>query len=86
MPSLFLAHGSPMLAIEQTEYTAFLEQLGKSIRPKSIVIFTAHWETQALAISSIDDVYDTIYDFGGFRRSCMRLNIQRMVRWSWRIS
>ncbi len=66
MPSLFLAHGSPMLAIEQTEYTAFLEQLGKSIRPKAIVIFTAHWETQALTVSSIDDIYDTIYDFGGF--------------------
>ncbi|MET3210573.1 UNVERIFIED_CONTAM: aromatic ring-opening dioxygenase catalytic subunit (LigB family) [Paenibacillus sp. PvR008] len=55
-----------MLAIEQTEYTAFLEQLGKSIRLKAIVIFTAHWETQTLTISSIDGVYDTIYDFGGF--------------------
>ncbi|MGR6126876.1 dioxygenase family protein [Paenibacillus sp. SER-28] len=66
MPSLFLAHGSPMLAIEQTDYTSFLEQLGKSIRPKAVVIFTAHWEAQTLTISSMDDVYDTIYDFGGF--------------------
>ncbi|MEE4561090.1 class III extradiol ring-cleavage dioxygenase [Paenibacillus polymyxa] len=66
IPSLFLAHGSPMLAIEQTDYTAFLEQLGKSIHPKAIVIFTAHWETQMLTISSMDDIYDTIYDFGGF--------------------
>ncbi|MDF2719575.1 MAG: hypothetical protein K0R28_6500, partial [Paenibacillus sp.] len=27
IPSLFLAHGSPMLAIEQTEYTRFLSEL-----------------------------------------------------------
>lgn len=66
MPSLILAHGSPMLAIEQTDYTSFLEQLGKSIRPKAVVIITAHWEAQTLTISSMDDVYDTIYDFGGF--------------------
>ncbi|MED4602614.1 class III extradiol ring-cleavage dioxygenase [Paenibacillus validus] len=66
VPSLFLAHGSPMLAIEQTEYAAFLAQLAQRIRPKAIVIFTAHWETEVTTISSSDDVYDTIYDFYGF--------------------
>lgn len=66
IPSLFLAHGSPMLAIEETEYTDFLSQLGRNFRPKAIVIFTAHWESETLTISSTDDVYETIYDFGGF--------------------
>ncbi|UVI30848.1 DODA-type extradiol aromatic ring-opening family dioxygenase [Paenibacillus spongiae] len=66
IPALFLAHGSPMLAIEQTPYTAFLEKLGKQYQPKAIVIFTAHWETEKVTISAMDDEYDTIYDFGGF--------------------
>ncbi|MBB3112677.1 4,5-DOPA dioxygenase extradiol [Paenibacillus phyllosphaerae] len=66
IPSLFLAHGSPMLAIEETEYAAFLGQLGKRYQPKAIVVFTAHWETEPLAMTYTDDEYETIYDFGGF--------------------
>ncbi|MGF9965677.1 DODA-type extradiol aromatic ring-opening family dioxygenase [Bacillus rhizoplanae] len=66
MPSLFLAHGSPMLAIENTDYTQFLQTLGKTYKPKAIVIFTAHWESEVLTISSSDNAYETIYDFGGF--------------------
>jgi 4,5-DOPA dioxygenase extradiol len=66
LPSLFLAHGSPMLAIEDTAYTRFLESLGQKYKPKAIVIFTAHWETETLTISTIDGTYETIYDFYGF--------------------
>ena len=66
LPSLFIAHGSPMLAIEETNYTRFLENLGQQYKPKAIVIFTAHWETETLTISSMDQTYETIYDFYGF--------------------
>ncbi len=66
MPSLFLAHGSPMLAIQDTDYTSFLKTLGETYKPKAIVIFTAHWESEVLTISSSDNEYETIYDFGGF--------------------
>jgi 4,5-DOPA dioxygenase extradiol len=66
IPSLFLAHGSPMLAIEQTEYTRFLSELAGKMKPKAIVVFTAHWEQPVTTVSSSDDVYETIYDFGGF--------------------
>lgn len=66
MNPLFLAHGSPMLAIEQNEYSRFLQQTGAAIKPDAIVIFTAHWETDTVTISSKDDEYETIYDFYGF--------------------
>ncbi|WHY90958.1 class III extradiol ring-cleavage dioxygenase [Neobacillus cucumis] len=66
IPSLFLAHGSPMLAIEDNNYTRFLEKLGQQYHPKAIVIFTAHWEAEILTISSLDESYETIYDFYGF--------------------
>jgi 4,5-DOPA dioxygenase extradiol len=65
--SLFLAHGSPMLAVEDHDYSRFLRQFSKQIEtPKAIVIFTAHWESDQLTISSTDDIYETIYDFYGF--------------------
>lgn len=64
--ALFLAHGSPMMAIENNEYTEFLHKLGSKITPKAIVVFTAHWDSEILTISSTDGVYDTIYDFYGF--------------------
>ncbi|AWB44438.1 dioxygenase [Paenibacillus sp. CAA11] len=63
---LFLAHGSPMLAIENTMYTRFLRSTGARMAPQAIVIFTAHWEAETLTVSSHDHVYETIYDFYGF--------------------
>lgn len=68
VPALFISHGSPTLAIEKNEYTDFLNNLGKEITPKAIVMFTAHWESEITTISFRDEVYDMIYDFGGFSR------------------
>lgn len=66
VPSLFICHGAPTLAIDDNDYTRFLQELGRRIQPKAIVIFTAHWENEITTISFKDDVYETIYDFGGF--------------------
>ena len=79
MPSLFLAHGSPMLAIQDTDYTRFLKTLGETYKPKAIVIFTAHWETEVLTISSSDNEYETIYDFEVFLLNYTKSNIVRKV-------
>ncbi|WP_409275915.1 DODA-type extradiol aromatic ring-opening family dioxygenase [Neobacillus sp. SCS-31] len=66
LPSFFIAHGSPMLAIENNDYTQFVNQLGKDLpRPKAIVLFSAHWESRVQQVSRVDQ-YSTIYDFGGF--------------------
>ena len=66
LPSLFIAHGAPLLAIENNEYTQFLQQLGTTLsRPKAIVLFSAHWESQLQKVSNVEE-YSTIYDFGGF--------------------
>lgn len=72
-PSLFLAHGAPLIAIQDNDYTRFLRKLGENLRPKAIVIFTAHWESEILTISATDDVYDTIYDFSGFPDELYRM-------------
>jgi len=66
LPSLFIAHGAPLLAIENNEYTQFLSAYGQTLpRPRAIVVFSAHWESTAQQVSKVD-TYETIYDFGGF--------------------
>ena len=66
LPSFFIAHGAPLIAVENNEYTQFINQLGQSLpRPKAIVLFSAHWESRSQKVSEVD-TYDTIYDFGGF--------------------
>lgn len=73
MPSLFIAHGAPLLAIEDNEYTQFLTQLSKKMpKPKAIVVFSAHWLSPVQMVSEVDD-FSTIYDFGGFPEEMYRI-------------
>jgi len=66
LPSLFIAHGAPLLAIEDNDYTQFLNSLAKTFpKPKAIVLFSAHWESANQQVSDVQE-YETIYDFGGF--------------------
>lgn len=66
VPAMFLAHGSPMIAIEDSEYARFLDDLGGSLSPvKAAVVFSAHWESGVQSVSGVSR-YTTIYDFGGF--------------------
>lgn len=66
IPSLFICHGAPTLVSEKNDYTNFLKDLGNRQKPKAIVIFTAHWESEITTISSVDNTYSMIYDFYGF--------------------
>ena len=73
IPSLFIAHGAPLLAIEDNEYTQFLENLGRTLpRPKAIVMFSAHWVSPIQMVGQVDE-YSTIYDFGGFPEALYRI-------------
>ncbi|KAF1714991.1 dioxygenase family protein [Pseudoxanthomonas wuyuanensis] len=69
LPSLFVSHGSPMLAIEDSATGRFLDRLGASMpRPRAVVVASAHFNaaspTVAAALSPA-----TIHDFGGFPRA-----------------
>jgi len=67
IPSLFISHSWPMLALEQNRYTGFLEGLAAQYpAPKAVVLFSAHWESEVVTVGSTDDTFETIYDFGGF--------------------
>ncbi|SFJ43717.1 DODA-type extradiol aromatic ring-opening family dioxygenase [Thermoflavimicrobium dichotomicum] len=66
IPSFFIAHGAPSLAIKKNGYTRFLEEHFAGLpRPRAVVLFTAHWEASMQMISGVDQ-YGMIYDFRGF--------------------
>lgn len=66
LPSLFIAHGAPNLAMENNEYTKFLQNLPQQFsKPKAILLFSAHWEHGIQSVSGVEN-YDMIYDFYGF--------------------
>jgi len=66
-PSLFVSHGSPMLALDAANPAhAFLKNLGSALpRPKAILVVSAHWDTAAPRITGAEHL-DTIHDFYGF--------------------
>lgn len=67
LPTLFISHGSPMLAIDDSPARRFLQGLGRSLpRPKAIIVFSAHWESVGGPAVSLAAQPETIHDFGGF--------------------
>jgi 4,5-DOPA dioxygenase extradiol len=66
LPSLFISHGSPMLALEPGASGPALVRLAAELpRPKAIVLVSAHWESQELLVSG-NPQPETWHDFGGF--------------------
>jgi 4,5-DOPA dioxygenase extradiol len=67
LPTLFISHGSPMLALQDSPARRFLSELGKSLaRPRAILVASAHWETLNTPALSFAGHPETIHDFGGF--------------------
>jgi 4,5-DOPA dioxygenase extradiol len=74
LPTIFLSHGSPMLALQDSPARRFLQGLGKSLeRPKAIVVVSAHWETRGGPAVSLAQQPGTIHDFGGFPRALFEM-------------
>jgi 4,5-DOPA dioxygenase extradiol len=67
LPAWFLAHGSPMLAIEDTAYTRTLATLPERLpRPVAIAVVSAHWQNPGGVPVTAAARPGTIHDFGGF--------------------
>jgi len=67
MPLVFLGHGSPMNAIEDTAYSRSWSELSQSLpRPQAILMISAHWMTQGSTLVDVSAAPRTIHDFYGF--------------------
>ncbi len=65
MPLAFLAHGTPMNALESNRFTESWKQLVGDVRPSAILMISAHWETEGVFVTR-HDCLPTIHDFRGF--------------------
>ena len=69
LPSLYISHGSPMLALEPGASGPALARLaGELPKPRAIVIVSAHWENNELLVSG-NPQPETWHDFGGFPKA-----------------
>ena len=66
LPALFISHGAPTFAIEQSATTSALARIGQNLpKPRAIIIMSAHWQSAKLEISS-NPQPKTWHDFSGF--------------------
>lgn len=73
-PSLFVSHGSPMLALNKTPARDFLAGLAATLpRPRAILVISAHWETDTPMVNAVAR-NDTIHDFFGFPKALFDLS------------
>lgn len=73
MPVLFLSHGSPMQAIQETQANQIWRMLGNLLpEPKAIVVVSAHWESEWPMVMA-HPAPPILYDFSGFPEALYKL-------------
>ncbi len=70
LPSIFVSHGSPMIALQPGAAGAFMQRLGGQIRatfgkPRAILMVSAH-STARRPVLLAAAQHEAVYDFGGF--------------------
>jgi 4,5-DOPA dioxygenase extradiol len=74
LPSIFVSHGSPMLALDPGEAGAFWHKLSASLpRPSAVLCISAHWNTRDPAACTATRP-ETIHDYYGFPEPMYRLS------------
>ena len=64
LPTLFVSHGAPLLALSSSPASDFFRSLaGRIPRPKAVLMISAHWEER---VASLGLGTETIHDFFGF--------------------
>ena len=68
MPALYIGHGAPML-LDDPLWTSQLRDVAKNVvKPKAILIVSAHWESEPITLSNPSANAPLVYDFSGFDR------------------
>lgn len=70
MPALFVGHGSPLMALEDSDITREFARIGAEVRgrfgtPRAIVVVSAHWYTKGSRVQTAA-LPRQVYDMYGF--------------------
>jgi 4,5-DOPA dioxygenase extradiol len=66
VPSLFLAHGSPMTVLDKDFAGAVYKFTSRQLKLRAIVVVSAHWQTPGAIRVTSNPKPTLIYDFAGF--------------------
>jgi 4,5-DOPA dioxygenase extradiol len=66
VPSLFLAHGSPMSVMDKDFAGALYKFASRQVKLRAIVVMSAHWEAPGAIRVTSNPRPSLIYDFAGF--------------------
>jgi 4,5-DOPA dioxygenase extradiol len=76
MPSLFISHGAPSIAIEEDDFTRAVASFGKSLRgARAVAVVSAHWQSRSVRVNAVARP-ETIYDFGGFSEELYKIRYE----------
>jgi 4,5-DOPA dioxygenase extradiol len=76
MPSLFISHGAPSIALEQDGFTRAVASFGESVRgARAIAVVSAHWQARGVRVNAVAHP-ETIYDFGGFSEELYKIRYE----------
>jgi 4,5-DOPA dioxygenase extradiol len=74
LPTLFVSHGAPTLALDPGATGAALCDLASRLpRPRAILVVSAHWETRVPVVSAVP-MPQVMHDFHGFPDALYRLD------------
>ena len=74
LPTIFVSHGAPTLALDPGATGAALSGLAAKLpRPRAILVVSAHWGTRMPVVSAVP-AQNVIYDFRGFPEALYALD------------